>query len=273
MKEYTLGEKLICLNNVTAGYGDKIVLKDLNLIEHDILMEGAITGQSIGIVGCSGRGKSTLFRLLAGLMKPIEGQVLINNISDGIAGTAKEVEEGDISLVDQKYTLFRHMTVFEILMYSLRKDVRSVADKKILIDEMLDEWDLTPHKDKYSGDLSGGQRQRTSILSKILTNNTFLILDEPTSGLDPIAVKKIKGYIRKFKSTREMNTVIFSTHDLYFAAEMADVIYVIGKPESNSEYSTIIKSFDMRENGLTWKEFSGEHVKIVNEILDVLEKS
>lgn len=273
MKNYQLKEKLICLHNVVGGYGDKVVLNNINLTEQDVVIDGEITGQSYAFLGRSGRGKSTLFKLLTGLMAPKSGQVLINNISDGIENTAKVVGEGDISFVDQKYTLFRHKKVVDILLYSLRKDTRPKAEKLVIIDELLKEWDLLPHKDKYSCELSGGQRQRTAILSKILTNNTFLVLDEPTSGLDPVAIRKVKGYIKKFKETNEMNTVMFSTHDINFAVEMADVIYILGFENPDSEVSTILHRIDMKERGLAWSEFGGEHVKVVNEILDLMENS
>lgn len=270
---YTLQHPIFALENVTAGYDGNIILKDLNLIEHDLNIEGTVTGQSICFIGRSGRGKSTLFKLIAGLMKPIEGKVLINNTHSDDPTQAKEVQEGDVTMVDQKYTLFRHKTVLEILIFAMRKSELTDKEKKDKALNLLYHWGLSKQRDQYPHQLSGGQRQRVSILSKSLTGKTFMILDEPTASLDQIAIDNVQNAMNMFKSENELNTIIFSTHDLNFAVEMADVIYIIGHEKPEDTYSKILEKIDLRELGLFLKPFGEDHVSLVKQIKEKLKNT
>lgn len=263
---YTYNEPVFSLENVSAGYDGNIILKDLNLTEYDLNVDNHTVGQTIAFIGRSGRGKSTLFKLITGLMKPISGNVRINK--DG--GSLVDVIEGDVSMVDQKYTLFRHKTVNEILKFSLRKNELSDKDKQSSLDALLKDWGLFSQKDQYPNQLSGGQKQRVAILSKMLTNKRYMVFDEPLSGIDVVIAKTVKDSIRRFKGQDDLNTLIFSTHDLNFAVEIADVIYVIGHEKPEDTHSTIIYKINLLERGLLGKEFGLEHIKIVEELTEVM---
>ncbi len=100
---YKLEETILYFDNVTAGYGDKIILKDINLCEKNVVREGfESTGQTIAFIGRSGRGKSTLFKVLSGLLKPLSGRVLVANVGGKEKDEAKVVAEGDIGFQRQK---------------------------------------------------------------------------------------------------------------------------------------------------------------------------
>ena len=120
--------------------------------------------------------------------------------------------------------------------------------------------------------ISGGQKQRVSVIEQILTNKYFMIFDEPTSGLDIVAIDKVKKSFNKILESNEYNTIIFSTHNINFAVEMAESIYVIGFPEGEN-VSTIIKHYDLKAMGLAWKEFGAEHHQLVKDIKEVLRNS
>ena len=273
---YELKDTILCLDNVELGYGYgtdyKCILKDVNLIEKDVVREGHITGQVIAIVGRSGRGKSTLFKALTGLVKPRSGRVLVTEL-DGESGTAKEVSEGDIGFVDQKYTLFRHKTVFQTLMSAQRKDKKSKAEKKEVVHKYLAEWGLVNQKDQYPCELSGGQRQRTAIIEQILSSGHFMVLDEPFSGLDVGNIKSAKEAFELIKKDHELNTIIYSTHDIRLAVELADSIYVVGHKDGNKEYSTIVKHYDLKAMGLAWQEYGPKHLEFQEELTTELENS
>ena len=271
--KYELKHPIFCLNNVTAGYDGKIILKDLNLIEYDLAVEGAVIGQTICFVGRSGRGKSTLFKLITGLMNPMSGEVLINNEHSDDANAAKQVKEGDVTMVDQKYTLFRHKTVFETLMFSLRKSNKTKEEKVEMIEALLLEWGLTRQRNHYPKQLSGGQKQRVSILSKALTGKTFMVFDEPTASLDQIAIDRVQEAMQKFKSANELNTIIFSTHNLEFAVKNSDVIYVIGHEKPNDDFSTIVGKIDLRERGFLFNQDNLQYLSIIDELKEILYKS
>jgi len=256
MRQIRTADPILWFDNVTLGYGDYTVLKNLNFIEYDLVSDEEITGQSICFVGRSGRGKSTLFKALSGLMEPMEGKIVLD-----INGEHRKVKEGDVGFVDQKYTLFRHKTIMGILLYAMRK--LNVDNKKEIIEQSLHDWNLFEHKDKYPVELSGGQRQRVAILEKLLSSNHYIIMDEPISGLDVVAVNNVKTNFRKVLTTHEKNTIIFSTHDIDFAVEMADIVHVIGHGEDKS-FSTIISSYNL---------INGNLIDLKQQILRDLEKS
>lgn len=274
---YKLENTLLYLDKVNIGYPNKnnakeinMILKDISLIEKNVVRDGVEnTGQIIAFLGRSGRGKSTLFKVLTGLIKPTEGKVLIANTT-GDVNEAKEVSEGDVGFVDQKYTLFRHKTLTQIFQYALRNSPLNKTEKHELITKYLTDWGLLEHKDKYSCELSGGQRQRTAIVEQMLSSKHFMVLDEPFSGLDVGNIEKVKSTFDKVLTDNELNTIIFSTHDIKLAVELADSIYVIGRPEGVTDYSTIIKHYDLKEMGLAWQTYGDGHRHLVNDIKDKL---
>ena len=276
--QYTITDTILYLDKITVGYKDtkdpsktNIILKDVSLVEKDIIRDGyEATGQTIAFLGRSGRGKSTLFKVLTGLLKPTSGKALITDFSTTTKDDAKEIAEGDVGFVDQKYTLFRHKTISQIFLYALRKSKSTKEEKQGIIDKYLIEWGLDEHKDKYPCELSGGQRQRTAIIEQMLTSKHFMVLDEPFSGLDVGNIEKVKTSFEKILSADELNTIIFSTHDIRLAVELADSIYIIGHPEGVSDYSTIIKHYDLKEMGIAWTEYGDQHRSLTKEIKEIL---
>lgn len=271
---YKETKTLLYINDVSLGYDGKTILKNVNFDIKDIIREGHdATGQVIAFIGRSGRGKSTLFKGLTGLLKPTQGQVLITDLTTDDENDAKPLAEGDMGFVDQKYTLFRHKTIWQICEYALRKSKLTTPEKEGLIGQYLIDWGLIEHKDKYSSELSGGQRQRTAIIEQMLTSKHFMILDEPFSGLDVGNIEKVKQSFEKISAADELNTIIFSTHDIRLAAELADSIYVIGFPEGETNYSTILKHYDLKAMGLAWQAYGDGHRKLVADVKELLLKS
>ena len=275
MTNYQEQDTILYLDNVSIGYDKtKPILKDITLIEKNIVREGIeSTGQTIAVVGRSGRGKSTLFKALTGLLKPLSGQILITDLRTADINDAKVVSEGDIGFVDQKYTLFRHKTVEQICHYAMRKIEITKADKEAIITKYLEEWGLAEHRKKYSCELSGGQRQRTAIIEQMLSSKHFMIFDEPFSGLDVGNIEKVKQNFERIASDNEYNTIIFSTHDIRLAVELADSIYVVGHPEGVTDYSTIVGHYDLKKMGLAWQPYSEGHRVVVTQVKELLLRS
>jgi len=275
MTNYQEQDTILYLDNVSIGYDKtKPILKDISLIEKNIVREGIeSTGQTIAVVGRSGRGKSTLFKALTGLLKPLSGQILITDLRTADINDAKVVSEGDIGFVDQKYTLFRHKTVEQICHYAMRKIEITKADKEAIITKYLEEWGLAEHRKKYSCELSGGQRQRTAIIEQMLSSKHFMIFDEPFSGLDVGNIEKVKQNFERIASDNEYNTIIFSTHDIRLAVELADSIYVVGHPEGVTDYSTIVGHYDLKKMGLAWQPYSEGHRVVVTQVKELLLRS
>ncbi len=269
--EHNFKETLLYVENISVSYDNKVIIKDMNLTEKDVVRNGVEnTGQIIAILGRSGRGKSTFFKALTGLVEPSSGKILIKDFESKEANAAKPVKEGNIGFVDQKYTLFRHKTVNQALKFALRKTTLSEIEKEKKIKDYILKWGLESCVDKYPNELSGGQRQRTAIIEQLFSSDQFIIMDEPFSGLDVGNIEEVKKAIDLLSSTSEYNTLLFSTHDIKLAIELAQSIYVIGYPTINSKkqnYGTVVANYDLREMGLAWKEYGEEHRNLYKEIV------
>lgn len=274
--DFHFKETLLYVENFSVKYDDVTIVKDINIIEKNVAKEGHDCGQIIAIVGRSGRGKSTILRGLTGLVKPSSGKILIRDFGHQDLEAARAVKEGDIGFVDQKYTLFRHKTVYQALRFASRKSTLSKEERDAKIDEYLKEWGLEKVKDKYPNELSGGQRQRTAIIEQLLSSDKFIVLDEPFSGLDVGNIADVKRSFALLHDSSDYNTVIFTTHDLELAIELAQSIYVVGYPTIDGKvqsYGTIVAKYDLREMGLAWTEYGVEHAKLHRQIVDDMMKS
>ena len=122
--EFEFKETLLYVENLSVVYDDVTIIKDISLIEKNVVRSNKEnTGQVIAVVGRSGRGKSTFFKALTGLIQPNSGKILIKNFDSTEVDAAKPVVEGEIGFVDQKYTLFRHKTVAQTFQFAARKSI------------------------------------------------------------------------------------------------------------------------------------------------------
>ena len=273
---YSIKNALLYVEDLSVVYGNKVVIKDINFVEKDVIRDDTITGQVIAFVGRSGRGKSTLFRALAWLEKPTSGRVFIADTAEDKVVGAKEVKEGDVGYVDQKYTLFRNKTIYQALQFALKKKDASKKEKDEMIMDYLSKWGLEKMKNQYPCELSGGQRQRTALIEQIFSSGYYMVLDEPFSGLDVGNIEDVKETFKMICSLHEFNTIIYSTHDIRLAAELADSIYVIGYPTidgQQKDYGTIVKHFDLKEMDLAWKPFDKGHIDLVAQIKEAMMES
>ncbi len=273
-------EPIISVEDLSVAYGDKKIIQNINFQERDVVRPNRVQGQNIAFVGRSGRGKSTLFRSLAGLEKPTTGRILIADVAsqnNAELPAFKEVTEGDVGFVNQGYMLFRHKTIYQAMQFAMRKQSESDAEKDDKIMIHLKNWGLENVKDQYPNELSGGQRQRTAILEQVLSSTNYIILDEPFSGLDVGNIQNVGNAFKMINEQHELNTIIFCTHDIELAVDLADTIYVVGYPrDSNGQLEnigTLVKKFDLKSLGLAWFDhMTKQHHDLVEEVkLAILE--
>ena len=275
---YQQKETILHVQDLSVAYNGKVIIENINLEEKDTVRnDNTVQGQTVAVLGRSGRGKSTFFRTLTGLEKPTTGVVLIPDYSKSVVNgqqPAKKVCEGDVGFVNQKYSLFRHKTVYQALSYALRNSEISAAEKDEKIMHYLSTWGLEKARNQYPNELSGGQKQRTAILEQLLNSGYYMVLDEPFSGLDVGNIANVKQAFNLVAQSHELNTIIFSTHDIELAVELADSVYILGYPLINGVHGhagTIVKHYDLKQLGLAWKnEFTPEHLSLVKEIKEIL---
>lgn len=189
----------------------------------DLLSFSVKKGEFVAIVGPSGCGKSTLLNIIAGLLKPTTGQVLIN-------GTPIEDSIEKVGYMLQKDHLLNWRTIYRNLTLGLEIQHKMTPENKNRIDELLKLYGLYDFKDAYPKQLSGGMRQRAALIRTLALSPNILLLDEPFSALDYQTRLNVSNDIGTIIKERGMSAVLV-THDLSEAISMADrVIVLSGRP-------------------------------------------
>jgi phospholipid/cholesterol/gamma-HCH transport system ATP-binding protein len=208
------------LDDVSLSFGDKIVLRNCNL---DIV-EGATTC----IVGLSGAGKSTILRLLDGLIRPNGGHVYLRG-QDICHMTEEQLipARRKISLAFQFAALLDSLTVGDNVALPLqeRGDIPPAEIRQVVMDA-LDSVGLEHTYDNLPSELSGGMLKRAGFARAIVTKPDLILYDEPTTGLDPVVTSLITNTIVKLR--RKLNgTAVVISHDLESIYTMADYVAML----------------------------------------------
>lgn len=277
---YIVTKPLVQINNLNYTVPNnghpKLLLRDIGtetkpfLINDVKRIDVENQGQIVAVLGRSGGGKSTFFKLLAGLNKPTTGEILIPNGGDILT----PVKEGAVGFVQQTYPLSRNQSVRSMLMEAAAMGKVPRRERRAMVDQYLKDWGIYNQSGQSANQLSGGQRQRVAIIEQLLCSHHFIILDEPFSGLDVKNTEALKETFRKITTVDEINTIFFSTHVIQLATELADQIFVIGyeydEQGNQLEGGTIVAQYDLKAMGIAWRPYGAEHRKLRYEIEDLI---
>ena len=208
------------IENATLAFGERVVLKNCSL---DVVA-GAITC----IVGLSGAGKSTILRLIDGLLLPSEGHVYVHG-EDVCHMTEERLNKvrQRISLSFQFSALLDSLTVGENVALPLREHTRmKEAEVRRTAMEALDSVGLANNYDSLPSELSGGMLKRAGFARAIVTRPELVLYDEPTTGLDPIVTNLITDTILRLREKLGGSAVVIS-HDLQSIFAMADYVAML----------------------------------------------
>ncbi|XRD25763.1 ABC transporter ATP-binding protein [Lysinibacillus fusiformis] len=205
---------MIEIRDLTKRYGSFTALDHLNLS----LEEGIV----FGFVGANGAGKSTTFSILATLLSPTSGDALINGKS--VVKEPKEVRK-QIGYMPDFFGVYDQLKVDEYLDFYGASYGIQLAERQVLIPQLLELVNLTSKRYEYVDLLSRGMKQRLCLARALIHDPKVLILDEPASGLDPRARVEMRDILRNLKSMGK--TILISSHILPELAEMCDEIGVI----------------------------------------------
>ncbi len=185
---------------------------------------GIEKGKLVGLLGPSGSGKTTILRMLAGLEKQDEGDVII----DGKNVNALTPDQRKIGFVFQSYALFPYMSVYDNIAYGLKVQKRDKSFIKNRVNELLELVGLPGVEKRYPDQLSGGQRQRIALARALAPQPEVLLLDEPFAAIDAKVRKELRTWLRETIDKVGI-TSIFVTHDQDEAIEIADEIIITNK--------------------------------------------
>ena len=174
-------------------------------------------GETLAIVGFSGSGKSTILKLICGLLTPDSGEIITS--------------EGDIAMVFQYSALFDSLNVYDNIAFALheRKELRKkYTEKEIrkIVAEKLELVGLKGIENKYPSELSGGMQKRVSFARAIVTEPQSILYDEPTAGLDPISSTLIEDYIVRLKDETNSASIVV-THQMSTVTRTANHVIML----------------------------------------------
>lgn len=247
-------EPIIQLRNISQAFGNNVILNDVDLEIYP--------GEAVVIIGPSGTGKSTILRIIAGLLEPDVGEIyvqgqkrqgLIEDHADPIA----------ISMVFQQAALFDSLTVTENVGFRLFEHSQlAEVDIQRLVDAKLEVVGLPGIGDRYPAALSGGMRKRVSFARAIIadpsnpqSNPQVILYDEPTAGLDPIASTVIEDLVRDLQRSEGIcGTYVMVSHQDSTIRRTADrVIFLYG---GKVQWQGSVNDIDTTDNPLVRQFFS-----------------
>lgn len=174
-------------------------------------------GETLAVVGFSGSGKSTILKLICGLLAPDSGEIITSR--------------GDIAMVFQYSALFDSLTVADNIAFALheRKDLRNkYTEKEIknIVSKKLELVGLKGIENQYPSELSGGMQKRVSFARAIVTAPNTILYDEPTAGLDPISSTLIEDYIVRLKEETHASSIVV-THQMSTIQRTANKVIML----------------------------------------------
>ena len=203
-------KNILDIKNLSYSFGNNPILKDINIHVNE--------NEMVAIVGSSGVGKSTLFNLIAGVLKKQVGEITINGSEDYI---------GKVAYMLQKDLLFEHKTIIDNVILPL---IIAKVNKKEALEEgnkILKQFNLDKYANKYPQQLSGGMRQRVALIRTYMFKRNIFLLDEAFSALDAITKKELHKWYLGLKKEFDLTTLLI-THDIEEAVFLSDRIYILG---------------------------------------------
>jgi len=199
----------LSIEAVTKRFGGFVALEPTSL--------SIRPGEFLTLLGPSGSGKTTLLMMVAGLLRPDSGSIIIN----GVEATSRAPYERDIGMIFQSYALFPHLTVFENIAFPLRMRRIAEAEIKRDVERVLDVIQLGHAAQRLPRQLSGGQQQRIALARAVVYRPSIVLMDEPLGALDKKLRDQLQLEIRRLH--KELGTTImYVTHDQLEAMTMSD---------------------------------------------------
>ena len=218
---------MIQVNNLSKTYNNGV--KVLNITNLDIPK-----GQSFGLVGNNGAGKTTFFSLLLDLIQPTTGSIKNNSIQ---VNTSEAWKPFTAAFIDESF-LIGYLTAEEYFYFigDLRNQNKADVDALLAKHEEFFNGEILKSK-KYLRDLSKGNMKKVGIIAALIGNPEVVILDEPFANLDPTTVNRLKKIIKELSENPEV-TVLVSSHDLVHTVEVCNRIVALNKGEIVKDIET-----------------------------------
>lgn len=211
---------LIELKKVSVCFDDQNVLQNAALAIHP--------GEAFGLIGPSGQGKTLILKLIAGLVEPTSGDVLIEGKTwQQRAENEKQALLKKMGMLFQKNALFDSLTCLENIGFALRENTQKTENEIIAIGEhYLEAVGISHARNLYPDEISGGMQKRLGIARALALDPKIILYDDPTAGLDPITSRKIIELIANLKE-KNKSTIVVVSNDMNRTYQIADQIGMV----------------------------------------------
>ncbi len=213
-------------------YGKRTVVSDVSI--------QVTQGEIVGLLGPNGAGKTTTFYMTAGLVRPNEGKIFLNDLDISKFPVYQRARHG-IGYLAQENSVFRHLTVENNIRAVLEMTKFSKEYQREKLEALIDEFHLNKVRKSLGDQLSGGERRRCEIARCLAIEPKFIMLDEPFAGVDPKAVEDIQNIVAKLKDKNI--GILITDHNVHGTLSITDRAYMLfdgkimfqGTPEELSE--------------------------------------
>jgi ABC-2 type transport system ATP-binding protein len=217
----------LAMHASTPGSMVSLELRDLvkrfgELTAVDHLSLQVLRGEVFGFLGPNGAGKTTAIRIMCGLLKPTQGEVLIDGMK--VPAIRNRETRAKVGICPQENILWNKLSCFEQLVFSARMYSIPREEAKIRADNLLEIMGLATKRNKLASTLSGGMKRRMNVIMALMHDPDILVFDEPEAGLDPQSRLLVRDFI---KNTARQKTVIVTTHNMDEAERIADRVAII----------------------------------------------
>ena len=218
MNKFQLLNDGLIVNKISKTYGNKKVVRDISL--------SIKRGEIVGLLGPNGAGKTTTFYMIVGLVKPDTGSILLDKTDLTKAPIYLRGAKG-IGYLPQEPSIFRGMNVEDNLLSIIEVAEKDKNKHQIILQGLLNEFNISHVKKSKSLVLSGGERRRLEIARTLAAKPKFLLLDEPLTGIDPVSIEEIKTIIKSL--TKKNIGVLITDHNVRETLKIIDKVYIVNE--------------------------------------------
>ena len=218
MSKFKVLDDGLVINKISKTYGNKQVIRNISL--------SIKRGEIVGLLGPNGAGKTSTFYVIVGLVKPDNGSIYLDKIEISDAPIYSRGKMG-ISYLPQEASIFRGMNVEDNLLSIIEIFENDKNKQEIILQNLLNEFDINHVRKSKSIVLSGGERRRLEIARTLASNPKYLLLDEPLTGIDPVSIEEIKLIINKLKSKNI--GVLITDHNVRETLKIVDKVYIVNE--------------------------------------------